>query len=437
MRANAFRTFRIVAGEDKIPAVIDLLRADGLESDPLAISPFCRVSTRESMPLGSSLAAFFGYIYIQDKSSMLPPLALAPDSGAPVLDLCASPGGKSAFLGQLTGSSGFVLANEPPGARLGTLRANILRASLPQVASCAHDGRKIPLAENSWPHILLDAPCSGWGTVEKNPQAPKIWQGKKIRPLIVLQRALLQKAASLLAPGGSLVYSTCTTNIEENEDQVRFALDHCDLELEPLRAFPDFHFEEILPGALRVNGPASGAQGFFVARLCKPKNAADLDKARANAQDWASDSNPTARAAGDSDPSANNRSAPPNNFAISSNTGQLVLPENGRAQIFGGTTRFLPGPSQIIPAGFAWQGYPLGKETLDGFLPQARLHAFLPPKGQDLPLLALDSAAEIRALLSGCAMQTGLGGHFAALYYRDLPLGFIGLKKGRPIPAFR
>lgn len=407
MKPDQARAFRLVCDEAAIPKVLALLESEGYESEGLEISPFCRVLVRGPAPLGRSLAAFFGYIYIQDKSSMLPPLALAPGPGSRALDMCASPGGKSIFLGQLVGPAGFVLANEPPGARLGTLRANLVRASLPQIASCIYDGQKIPLADNSWPYILLDAPCSGWGTAEKNPLAPKIWRGKKINPLLCLQRGLLKKAAALLAPGALLLYSTCTTNEAENEDQTRYAINELGLESVPLAPFAGFTFHEILPGTLRVDGPASGAQGFYLALLRKNNGAACPE-------------NPASTRAG-----------------LPVGTGPcLDLPENGRAELFGETVRYIP-QNLPLPAALVWQGYPLGNIRNGEFAPQARLRNFLAPKGQGAPVLQMDEPGEILAMLSGASKNTGLAGAFAALYWRDLPLGFVGLKNGRPIPAFR
>ena len=161
------RSFRLVCEPCAIPRVEALLRAQGFVFEPELFSPFCRRLVAGPAPLGRSLAAFFGYIYIQDRSSMLPPLALAPAPGDAVLDMCASPGSKSGFLAQLVGREGFVLANEPNPARLATLRANLHACNLIQAGTCAFPGERLPLAPGSCGHILLDPPCSGWGTAEK------------------------------------------------------------------------------------------------------------------------------------------------------------------------------------------------------------------------------------------------------------------------------
>jgi tRNA and rRNA cytosine-C5-methylases len=115
--------------------------------------------------------------------------------------------------------------------------------------------------------FCLTRPAPGWGTAEKHPQVLKLWQGDKLDSLTGLQRRLLRHAASLLRPGGRLVYSTCTTNVDENEAQVRFAEQELGLEREHLDPIPGFVWEE-LPGGegtLRVDGARSQAQGFYVA----------------------------------------------------------------------------------------------------------------------------------------------------------------------------
>ncbi|WP_165078552.1 MULTISPECIES: RsmB/NOP family class I SAM-dependent RNA methyltransferase [unclassified Desulfovibrio] len=425
------RSFRLVCEPSAIPRVEALLRAQGYAFEPEPFSPFCRRLLAEPVPLGRSLAAFFGYIYIQDRSSMLPPLALAPGAGAAALDMCASPGSKSGFLAQLVGEGGFVLANEPNTARLATLRANLQACNLIQAATCAFPGERLPLRPGSWGRILLDPPCSGWGTAEKHPATLKLWREDKVGPLVSLQRRLLRQAATLLAPGGRLLYSTCTTNEAENEAQVRFAEDELGLLRVPLAPFPGFTFEE-LPGGegtLRVDGARSGAQGFYLALLRAPEDGPAREAPPPAAQ-------PPARRR----PAAPGVPVPP--MALAGPCCDPGLLPAGSVLDFGGTARFVPGAAPaLLPPGFGWQAAPLGR--MDGagaFAPAPRLRRLVPggPGGEPgAQSLVLEEVAEVEALLQGRALQTGLAGREAALWWRDLPLGCIGLRQGRALAAFR
>ena len=257
------RSFRLVCNPGQIPSVEALLSAQGFVFEPEPFSPLARRLLQEPFPLGRSLAAFWGYVYIQDRSSMLPPLALAPGEGARVLDMCASPGSKTGLLAQLVGREGLVLGNEPARPRLANLRRNLAALNLLQAVTCSWPGESLPLPDASWDAVLLDPPCSGWGTTDKNPQAIKRWQGDRLKPMLDLQRKLLTEASRLLRPGGKLVYSTCTTNVDENEGQVRFAVEGLGLEPIPLEPFPGFVFAAPeLPGCL-ITAPLVGT--FYAA----------------------------------------------------------------------------------------------------------------------------------------------------------------------------
>lgn len=441
-----------------MPLVEALLRAQGYDFEPEPFSPLCRRLTHEPRPLGGSLAAFFGYVYIQDRSSMLPPLALAPRRGQAVLDVCASPGSKTGFLAQLVGLEGFVLGNEPTPTRLGTLRANLHQCNLLQAATCCYSGESLPLRPASWEAILLDPPCSGWGTAEKHPRVLKLWQGDKLHSLTGLQQRLLRHATSLLKPGGRLVYSTCTTNVAENENQIRFAEEELGLAREPLPPFPGFAWEE-LPGGegtLRVDGAKSRAQGFYLALLRRP---ADAGTAAASGTD--PEIAPKA-APGNMEETSNAAAAPPRRgrrdrkgehedpgrpLAAESLAGPVCDPAllpPGRTALYGGYARFIPALAEgLLPPDFIWQGALLGRmadskggngAALD---PAPRLRALMPGPPDPSASLVLDDINEITALLSGQSRQTGLAGREAGLWWRDLPLGRVALKQGRAVAGFK
>lgn len=388
------RSFRLVCAAAEAPLVEALLTAQGYAFDVEPFDPaWARRLTAEPRPLGDSLAATFGLIYIQDRSSMLPPLALDPPAGSSVLDMCASPGGKSGLLARLVGPEGFVLANEPGRDRLATLRQNLRRMNVLQAATCGEAGEDLPLEPGSWPHIQLDPPCSGWGTAEKNPKVLSLWREDKVAPLLRLQRALLVQAARLLAPGGRLLYSTCTTNEAENEAQVEWALAElprltgAELRLEPLAAPAGFVFETPrrgLHGVLRVDSQASEAQGFFLAALRKAGEAEPFE---------VFDSGDIPRQGRELDPA----------LLASCGLDPARLPP-GRLAAFGDKVLFLPRAALALPDALRWQGFHLGKlvqaEKKGGarILPWPRLRALLP---DDDSGLVVDDPADILTLLAG------------------------------------
>lgn len=413
------RSFRIVSSSEHVPLVEALLTAEGFVFEPEPFSPLARRLTVEPFPLGRSQAAFWGLIYIQDRSSMLPPLALAPAPGEAVLDMCASPGSKTGLLAQLTGETGLVLANEPGRPRLATLRRNLLLLNLLQVVTCSWPGERLPLSSASWDRILLDPPCSGWGTTDRHPGIMNLWRGDKVAPLIALQRRLLTEAARLLAPGGRLVYSTCTTNVDENEAQVRFAVEELGLVLEPLVPFPGFVFAApLLPaceGALRIDGDASDAQGFFIALLRRRSDTGGHIEQRT----------------GPATPSFL-----PVSPAVLERFGlepELLPP--GKLGVFGENLHFLPERAlERLPASLRWQGAAIGKAGSSGCIPSPRLR-FLDPKPESRSVIRLDvdDVHTLNALTQGRSMPAPRNAREAALFWRGLPLGRLRLKNGRAL----
>ncbi len=422
------RSFRLVCESWQIPLVEALLHAEGYAFENEAFSPWCRILTKEPKALGASLAAFFGLIYIQDRSSMLPPLALFSQDiqHAPaVLDMCASPGSKTGFLGQLVGKNGFVLGNEPSKARLATLRANMQTLSALHTGTCSYGGEHLPLLPNSWDYIQLDPPCSGWGTVEKNPQVLDLWQGDKVKPLIGIQRMLLQKAWELLRPGGEVVYSTCTTNVQENEEQVLFAVQELGFEVVPLTPFSGFVWQEpVMGGALtehtlRVDGQQSHAQGFYIAKFRKPSS---LPCTSVACTTQAADSVFQAEHILDT-------------ALLEGPCTDISLLPQGELALFGDTVRFIPAVARpCLASTLQWQAAPVGKLQGDGIRLHARCRWLMPPQASE-EALVLENIAQILALLQGQSLQTALCGRETGLYFgyqgQTLALGRVGLKKGR------
>ena len=416
------RTFRLVCDEPAVPVVEGLLRAQGFDFAPEPFYSFARRLVHEPFPLGESLAARFGLIYIQDRSSMLPPLALDPPAGADVLDMCSAPGSKTSLLSRLVGPRGFVFASEPSADRLGTLRANLRRTGSVNAATAKAMAQDLPFADGTWSRIQLDPPCSGWGTVDKNPKVMEVWSGSKTAPLIALQKTLLQKAAAMLRPGGTVLYSTCTTNIEENEEQVAWALETLGLELAPLAEPEGFVFESPrlpgMDGVLRVAENSDG-QGFFLARFTKPGEAGAIPGGRAQKTDLPGNRLNPAKLIG----------------------GELLDPDMlppGEVYDFGGKAFFLHQRAlDLVPGSLRWQGFPLGKVAGRGarakFIPAPLARVLLPddPAAAACDVLDADEADILERLLVGRSVPFAPGKGSVGLYYRGLPVGWLARKGGR------
>lgn len=208
-----------------------------------------------------------GHFSVQDESAALPVLLLDPQPGERIIDLCAAPGGKTTFIAERTGNRGTVLAVDRYPHKLELIRRGCERLGITDVSFTAADGRSF--AAEPADRVLVDAPCSGLGTIRRKPDIKWKRQPEDLAKLVQLQREILDNAATLVRPGGVLVYSTCTTEPEENALQVESFL----------RRHPEFSPEdagEFVPHAV-VN--ASGrvetfphlhhVDGSFAARLRK------------------------------------------------------------------------------------------------------------------------------------------------------------------------
>ena len=229
----------------------------------------------ESLPLGSTAEHLSGLFYIQEASSMLPVAALFTGDELPkrVMDVAAAPGSKTTQIAARMGNQGAILANEFSASRVKVLHANISRCGIANVALTHFDGRVFGAAvPESFDAILLDAPCSGEGVVRKDPDALKNWSVQSNLEIAATQRELIDSAFHALKPGGTLVYSTCTLNRDENESVLAWLLEHYPqaVEIESLATLFPSAKEALTPeGFLHVFPQIYDCEGFFVARLRK------------------------------------------------------------------------------------------------------------------------------------------------------------------------
>lgn len=208
---------------------------------------------------------------------MLPVAALFADENQPerVMDVAAAPGSKTTQIAARMNNRGAILANEFSASRVKVLHANISRCGIRNVALTHFDGRVFGAAlPEAFDAILLDAPCSGEGVVRKDPDALKNWSVASNMEIAATQRELIDSAFHALRPGGTLVYSTCTLNRDENEDVCLWLKQrYADaVEFLPLDTLFDSASHAATPeGFLHVFPQIYDCEGFFVARLRKTR----------------------------------------------------------------------------------------------------------------------------------------------------------------------
>jgi 16S rRNA (cytosine967-C5)-methyltransferase len=211
--------------------------------------------------------------WVQDVAASLPAHLMGHVQDKRVLDLCAAPGGKTAQLA-LAGAS--VVAVDVSKTRLKTLSANLARLGLDATTVAAEATTWSP--DERFDAVLLDAPCSSTGTVRRHPDIPYLKSPKDIEDLAILQARLLDNAVTLLKLGGTLVYSTCSLEIEEGEAQIAALLARTPaIQVDPIPPDEVFGQGDWLqsPGFLRTfpfqldlgTPELSGMDGFFAARL--------------------------------------------------------------------------------------------------------------------------------------------------------------------------
>ncbi|HYQ86797.1 MAG TPA: 16S rRNA (cytosine(967)-C(5))-methyltransferase RsmB [Bacteroidota bacterium] len=177
-----------------------------------------------------------GFFSIQDESAALPVLLLAPEPGDRVIDMCAAPGGKTTFIAELMNNKGEILAVDKYESRLNMVKLNCERLGIQNVRLHVGDATEL----NSVPaeRVIVDVPCSGLGTLRKKPDIKWKREPEDIPKLAAQQLHLLERAAELVKPGGVLVYSTCTTEPEENIMQLKSFLErHPDYRLDDASKF--------------------------------------------------------------------------------------------------------------------------------------------------------------------------------------------------------
>ena len=192
-----------------------------------------------------------------------------------MLDMCAAPGGKSLAAISSLPEGSWLLSNEPIRTRASILAENVSKWGAPRMAVISNYPKEISKSKMKFDVILCDVPCSGEGMFRKDPQAIKEWSVQNVEKCRLLQREIVSEAWKCLRPGGILIYSTCTFNTRENEENVRWISEEYDAEIMPIDICDEWHVTgSLLPGfnmpVYRFIPGVTRGEGIFMAVIRKP-----------------------------------------------------------------------------------------------------------------------------------------------------------------------
>lgn len=267
------------------------LRSKGwVVNQPFSSNPEIMIITNHLEPgeLGKSTEHLLGYFYVQEISSMLPIIALNPTSNDKLLDLCSAPGSKTTQASAMMNNKGLIIANDSSASRSRVLAANLERMGVSNTLITCEDGSRfcdkiINKTDISFSSVLLDAPCSGEGTIRSSRSAASDWSLELVHSLSKRQKKLIASSFRVLEVGGVMVYSTCTHSPEENEEVVDFLIKNFDVEVLPITSLPvrarpgitswdDKFYDDSLKNAARIYPQDNDTEGFFLCKIKKLSN---------------------------------------------------------------------------------------------------------------------------------------------------------------------
>lgn len=269
--SKRYTTFRVNLLKSSVMEIENVLNLNKIEYEKVAWSNEAFILKKASEKDIRELSIYKdGKIYLQSLSSMLPPILLEPKSEIDILDMAAAPGGKTTQIASITNNKANITACEMNKVRAERLRYNLEKQGANSYVM-VQDARNI---EDffSFDKILLDAPCSGSGTI--NLQEPKSYQNfteKLIQKSVATQKQLLDKALNILKPGKEMIYSTCSILFCENEEVIETILKKKKAQIVPIE-FEQMGGLPLLP--TKINGtlcvcPNEFYEGFFIAKIRK------------------------------------------------------------------------------------------------------------------------------------------------------------------------
>jgi len=235
---------------------------------------------KERRDIGNLIEHSLGYFYTQEAASMIPPIVLEPKPHEIILDIAASPGSKTTQIAQYMQNKGILIANDYTYERMKPLSINLQRCGVTNTVITLMEGQWFKKSGIEFDRILVDAPCSGTGTIRKSLKTIGIWNPDMIRRLSITQKQLIETGFNLLKENGTLVYSTCSLEPEENEEVVDFLinkyenarLEEIKLNIKRSDAILEFENKEYnkeIKKCLRIWPQDNDTEGFFVAKIKK------------------------------------------------------------------------------------------------------------------------------------------------------------------------
>jgi len=229
--------------------------------------------------VGNLIEHQLGYFYVQEAVSMIPPIVLDPKPGEKVLDIAASPGSKATQIAQYMQNKGILIANDYKGDRMKPLSINLQRMGITNSIATLMHGRFFK--DIQFDRILVDAPCSGTGTIRKSLKTLRMWNPNMVKRISGTQKQLLETAFNNLKAGGTIIYSTCTLEPEEDEGVVDYLLEkYPNAKLEeiklhelkrsdPILEFDGKKYDPSIKKCLRLWPQDNDTEGFFVSKIRK------------------------------------------------------------------------------------------------------------------------------------------------------------------------
>ncbi|MBY4678053.1 RsmB/NOP family class I SAM-dependent RNA methyltransferase [Marinobacterium arenosum] len=284
-KPTSFRVNTLKAGIDEVRAELE---AEGFQLQPVDWfqGAFTLMDNSQRRALTETAAFYDGRIYIQNLSSMIAPLLLAPQPEETVLDLAAAPGGKTLLMAAMMDNRGTLNAVEAVKGRYFKLKANLEQQGASMVRTYLTDGRSVgSKCPEMFDRVLLDAPCSSEARFSRlDPASWAHWSPRKVKETAHKQKRLLQSALYSLKPGGCLIYCTCALSPEEDEMIVHAQLHKFGdaIEVEPV----ELPFDNWLPGVTQWGKktldpqvertvrilPSAEMDGFYISKLRKHRS---------------------------------------------------------------------------------------------------------------------------------------------------------------------